>query len=135
LATVVRRPRTATIDLGLPEVDGFEVIRRLREVGSLVPNVVLSSRADEAGKVRALDLGADDYLTKPFGVDELFASGRRFAIDSSSRANGRTYLSKLEKGATYVGLEIIGKLATVLEVAPAELLKLPKDMRRKRRSI
>jgi two-component system KDP operon response regulator KdpE len=61
------------LDLGLPGLDGFEIIRRLREKGSDVPIVVLSSRTDEAGKVHALDLGADDYVTKPFGVDELLA--------------------------------------------------------------
>ena len=61
------------LDLGLPDVDGFEVIRRLRDTGSAVPIIVLSSRSDEAGKVTALDLGADDYLTKPFGVEELLA--------------------------------------------------------------
>jgi two-component system KDP operon response regulator KdpE len=61
------------LDLGLPGTDGFEVIRRLREQGSSVPVIVLSSRADEAGKVRALDMGADDFVTKPFGVDELLA--------------------------------------------------------------
>jgi two-component system KDP operon response regulator KdpE len=61
------------LDLGLPGIDGFEIIRRLREQGSDVPIVVLSSRTDEAGKVHALDLGADDYVTKPFGVDELLA--------------------------------------------------------------
>ena len=64
------------LDLGLPEIDGFDVISRLREGGSDVPIVVLSSRTDEAGKVRALDLGADDYVTKPFGVDELLARMR-----------------------------------------------------------
>src|SRR5262245_43722544 len=56
-----------SLDLGLPGLDGFEVIRRLREKGSTVPIIVLSSRTDERGKVEALDLGADDYLTKPFG--------------------------------------------------------------------
>jgi two-component system KDP operon response regulator KdpE len=61
------------LDLGLPGTDGFDVIKRLRDSGSDVPIVVLSSRTDEAGKVRALDLGADDYVTKPFGVDELLA--------------------------------------------------------------
>jgi two-component system KDP operon response regulator KdpE len=61
------------LDLGLPDIDGFEVIRRLREEGSAVPIIVLSSRTDEAGKVKALDLGADDYVSKPFGVDELLA--------------------------------------------------------------
>jgi two-component system KDP operon response regulator KdpE len=61
------------LDLGLPGMDGFEVIKRLRDSGSAVPIVVLSVRTDEAGKVRALDLGADDYVSKPFGVDELLA--------------------------------------------------------------
>jgi two-component system KDP operon response regulator KdpE len=61
------------LDLGLPGMDGLDVIRTLREQGSQVPIVVLSSRTDEAGKVKALDLGADDYVTKPFGVDELLA--------------------------------------------------------------
>jgi len=61
------------LDLGLPGIDGHEVIRRLRAGGSSVPIVVLSSRTDERGKVDALDLGADDYLTKPFGIEELAA--------------------------------------------------------------
>jgi two-component system KDP operon response regulator KdpE len=61
------------LDLGLPDVDGLEVIRRIRAAGSAVPIVVLSSRDNEAGKVEALDLGADDYVTKPFGIDELLA--------------------------------------------------------------
>lgn len=61
------------LDLGLPGQDGFEIIKELRENGSSLPIIVLSSRTDEAGKVRALDLGADDYVTKPFGMDELLA--------------------------------------------------------------
>jgi two-component system KDP operon response regulator KdpE len=64
------------LDLGLPDMDGLEIIMRLRDSGSSVPIVVLSSRTDEAGKVRALDLGADDYVTKPFGVEELLARVR-----------------------------------------------------------
>jgi two-component system KDP operon response regulator KdpE len=61
------------LDLGLPGADGFEVIRQLREQGATVPIVILSARSDEAGKVRALDMGADDFVTKPFGMDELLA--------------------------------------------------------------
>jgi two-component system, OmpR family, KDP operon response regulator KdpE len=64
------------LDLGLPDLDGFEVIRQLRDLGSSIPVVVLSSRMDEKGKVEALDLGADDYVTKPFGIDELLARVR-----------------------------------------------------------
>ncbi len=66
-------PDVLVLDLGLPDRDGFEVIRELRAAGSAAPIVVLSSRADEAGKVQALDLGADDYVTKPFSVEELLA--------------------------------------------------------------
>lgn len=61
------------LDLGLPGMDGFEVIKQMQESGSAIPIIVLSVRADEAGKVRALDMGADDYVTKPFGIDELLA--------------------------------------------------------------
>ena len=69
-------PDVVVLDLGLPDMDGFEVIRSLRGAGVSVPIVVLSSRSDEAGKVQALDLGADDYVTKPFGIDELLARMR-----------------------------------------------------------
>lgn len=61
------------LDLGLPDMDGLDVIRRIREGGSAIPIIVLSSRDDEGAKVEALDLGADDFVTKPFGIDELFA--------------------------------------------------------------
>ena len=66
-------PDLVILDLGLPDLPGQELIRALRERGSPVPILVLSSRGDEAGKVEALDLGADDYVTKPFGMDELLA--------------------------------------------------------------
>ena len=65
-------PDIIILDLGLPDVDGLDIIREVRQT-SPVPIVVLSSRADERGKVEALDLGADDYVTKPFGIDELIA--------------------------------------------------------------
>jgi len=61
------------LDLGLPGMDGLEVLSKLREGGSSLPVIVLSSRTDETGKVKALDIGADDYVTKPFGTDELLA--------------------------------------------------------------
>ena len=65
-------PDVVLLDLGLPDVDGFEVMQQLRTF-SKVPIVVLSARGREADKVKALDAGADDYLTKPFGVSELLA--------------------------------------------------------------
>jgi two-component system KDP operon response regulator KdpE len=64
------------LDLGLPDMDGLEIIGRLRQSRSTVPILVLSSRGDEEGKVNALDMGADDYVTKPFGMDELLARVR-----------------------------------------------------------
>lgn len=74
LAEIERfRPDLVILDLGLPDMDGSEVIRALRSSGNAVPILVLSSRADEKGKVEALDFGADDYVTKPFSTAELFA--------------------------------------------------------------
>lgn len=66
------RPDLMLLDLGLPDMDGLDVVRIVRN-GSSLPILVLSSRDDESGKVAALDLGADDYVTKPFGMDELIA--------------------------------------------------------------
>ncbi|HBH03212.1 MAG TPA: DNA-binding response regulator [Candidatus Rokubacteria bacterium] len=67
-----RQPDVVILDLGLPDMDGLEVIRRLRE-WSAVPIVVLSARGQEGDKVQALDAGADDYVSKPFGAGELLA--------------------------------------------------------------
>ncbi|HVA14891.1 MAG TPA: response regulator transcription factor [Stellaceae bacterium] len=69
------KPDLVLLDLGLPDIDGREVIRRIRGAG-LVPIIVLSIRSDERGKVEALDLGADDYVSKPVGMDELNARVR-----------------------------------------------------------
>jgi two-component system KDP operon response regulator KdpE len=67
-----RVPDLVLLDLGLPDMDGVEVARRLRE-WSAVPIIVLSARGQERDKIEALDAGADDYLTKPFGIGELLA--------------------------------------------------------------
>jgi two-component system KDP operon response regulator KdpE len=73
LATVAReRPDVVIVDLGLPDMDGSEVIRGIRG-WSTAPIIVLSARETEGTKVAALDAGADDYITKPFGMDELLA--------------------------------------------------------------
>jgi two-component system KDP operon response regulator KdpE len=71
-----QRPDLVILDLGLPDIQGHELLRTIRSRNESVPIVVLSSRGDEAGKVQALDLGADDYVTKPFGMDELLARMR-----------------------------------------------------------
>jgi two-component system KDP operon response regulator KdpE len=69
-------PDIIILDLGLPDVQGHDLLRMIRGRNEAVPVIVLSSRGDEAGKVQALDLGADDYVTKPFGMDELLARMR-----------------------------------------------------------
>ena len=69
-------PDLIVLDLGLPDMQGHELLRTIRARNDSVPIVVLSSRDDEAGKVQALDYGADDYVTKPFGMDELLARMR-----------------------------------------------------------
>jgi two-component system KDP operon response regulator KdpE len=71
-----QKPDLVILDLGLPDIQGHELLRMIRSRDESVPIVVLSSRGDEAGKVQALDFGADDYVTKPFGMDELLARMR-----------------------------------------------------------
>jgi len=68
-------PDIILLDLGLPDMDGMEVIRKIREKSS-APIIVVSAREEESEKIRALDLGADDYMTKPFHMGELLARMR-----------------------------------------------------------
>jgi two-component system KDP operon response regulator KdpE len=88
-----RNPDVILMDLGLPDIDGIDLTRRLRE-WSRIPVIVISARGREADKVSALDAGADDYLTKPFGVDELLAR-IRVALRHANRApdSGETTLA------------------------------------------
>jgi two-component system KDP operon response regulator KdpE len=80
------KPDLVILDLGLPDRSGLEVIRQIRETSS-VPIVVLSARHDERSKVEALDRGADDYVSKPFGMDELMAR-LRAALRHAFQAHG-----------------------------------------------
>jgi two-component system, OmpR family, KDP operon response regulator KdpE len=82
-----QEPKLIILDRGLPDVPGHDLLRRIRERNDNVPIVVLSSRGDEAGKVEALDLGADDHLTKPFRINELLARVRT-ALRRQMRAQG-----------------------------------------------
>jgi two-component system KDP operon response regulator KdpE len=96
------KPDLAIVDLGLPDLDGVEVIRRIRK-WSPMPIVVLSARVREQAKVEALDAGADDYITKPFGVSELLAR-IRVALRHAARTAG-TGATALRLGAAEVDFE------------------------------
>ena len=91
-------PDLIILDLGLPDMDGLEILRQLRNWSSLP--VVVSARSHEKDKVEALDLGADDYLTKPFGTDELLARVRT-AIRHTRTASGNDEIA--QKGTYTVG--------------------------------
>lgn len=73
LALLAENPDVIILDLGLPDIPGLDLLAMIRERNERVPIVVLSSRGDETAKVQALDHGADDYVTKPFGMEELLA--------------------------------------------------------------
>ena len=92
-------PDLIILDLGLPDMDGLEILRQLRTWSSL-PVVVVSARSHEREKVTALDLGADDYLTKPFGTDELLARVRT-AIRHTRTSSGNDEIA--QKGTYTVG--------------------------------
>ncbi|MBA3890379.1 MAG: response regulator, partial [Gemmatimonadaceae bacterium] len=70
-AAIARRPDVVLLDVMLPGIDGFTVLRRLRGANIDVPVLLLTARAEEVDKVRGFRAGADDYVTKPFGVMEL----------------------------------------------------------------
>ena len=92
-------PDLIILDLGLPDMDGMDILRQLRTWSSL-PVVVVSARSHERDKVQALDMGADDYLTKPFGTDELLARVRT-AIRHTRTASGNDEIA--QKGTYTVG--------------------------------
>lgn len=114
-----RPPDIVVLDLGLPDIDGLEIIRRLRESGNATPIIVLSSRADEPGKVEALDLGADDYVTKPFGVDELLARMRAAMRHKLQRQGERPVFRSGD-----LAVDLVRRLVTV---ADAEVKLSPRE--------
>lgn len=94
METASHNPDIILLDLGLPDLDGVEVIRRIRS-WSNVPIIVISARSEDSDKIDALDAGADDYLTKPFSVEELLArlrvTQRRLALMQGSEARDAVY--------------------------------------------
>jgi two-component system KDP operon response regulator KdpE len=101
--SAARNPDIILLDLGLPDLDGLEVIRRLR-TWATTPIIVLSARDQEKVKVIALDLGADDYVTKPFGIDELLAR-MRVVLRHAARASEEPGESAFAAGDLRVDLQ------------------------------
>jgi two-component system, OmpR family, KDP operon response regulator KdpE len=102
-------PDLVILDLGLPDTDGIEVCRRIREF-SEVPIVVLSAYGDERRKVEALDSGADDFVTKPFGMAELEARLRVALRHGSARGDGAAQAQALEVGD--IDIDLVHHMAT-----------------------
>ena len=98
-------PDLVITDLAMPNMDGLELCRRLR-VKTQIPIIVLSVRGEERTKVKALDAGADDYVTKPFGMEELLArvraNLRRARTEESERRRSRRAISSIDPGARSV---------------------------------
>lgn len=87
VVAAAKKPDLILLDLGLPDVDGVQIIGQLRQWWSSRPLIILSGRDDEAAKVAALELGADDYITKPFGLPELLARVRAALRRASRQAD------------------------------------------------
>jgi two-component system, OmpR family, response regulator len=85
----------AVIDVGLPGTDGLTLVRRLRSAGKTLPTLILTARCTLADKVKALDLGADDFLSKPFEAAELVARCRALMRRSNGALSGIVRLNRM----------------------------------------
>jgi two-component system KDP operon response regulator KdpE len=112
-------PDLIILDLGLPDMQGHELLRTMRARNDSVPIVVLSSRDDEAGKVQALDSGADDYVTKPFGMDELLAR-MRAALRHQLQTHG-------ERPVFRVGELSVDLVRRIVKLGDKEIKLSPKE--------
>jgi two-component system response regulator VicR len=128
------RPDLILLDVMLPHIDGFEVCRRIRETDNLTPIIMLTAREEETDKIFGLDIGADDYVTKPFKVRELIARVRANIRRTASRDIASESAPGAEPGArTQIGENLvidderldafIGDRAAVLTPREFELLK------------
>ena len=119
LELLKNKPDLVILDLGLPDIQGLELLTLIRARLEGVPIIVLSSRGDEAGKVDALDRGADDYVTKPFGMEELLAR-MRAALRHQLQAHG-------ERPAFRVGDLSVDLVRRVVKVHDKEVKLSPKE--------
>lgn len=120
LETIARdKPEVILLDLGLPDMDGLSIVKTLRGAGNKTPIVVLSSRGEEATKVEALNIGADDYVTKPFGMAELIA---RLRASLRHHVQGQGAEPIFESGDIRIDL-----VHRTVEVAGKEVRLSPKE--------
>jgi two-component system KDP operon response regulator KdpE len=119
LELLAEKPDLIILDLGLPDIHGLELLQIIRARSENVPIVVLSSRGDEVGKVRALDLGADDYITKPFGTEELLAR-MRAALRHQLQVHG-------ERPIFRTGDLSVDLVRRIVKVADKEVKLSPKE--------
>jgi len=113
------KPDLIILDLGLPDVQGLDLLRTIRSRDDNVAIVVLSSRGDEAAKVQALDLGADDYVTKPFGTEELLAR-MRAALRHQLQVHG-------ERPVFHVGELSVDLVRRIVKLGDKEVKLSPKE--------
>ena len=118
-ALAAELPDLIILDLGLPDISGHELLRKIREKYEAVPVLVLSSRDDEQGKVEALNLGADDYVTKPFGMNELLAR-LRTALRHQLQVRG-------ERSVFRTGELSVDLIARLVRVGDREVKLAPKE--------
>lgn len=119
LELMAQKPDLIILDLGLPDIRGMDLLRSLRDQNEAVPIVVLSSRADETAKVQALDFGADDYVTKPFGINELLARIRA-ALRHQLQIQG-------ERPIFHVGDLSVDLVRRIVKVGDREIKLSPKE--------
>lgn len=119
LNLIAEKPDLVILDLGLPDMEGLDLLRSIRAQNERVPIVVLSSRGDEAAKVQALDIGADDYVTKPFGTDELLAR-MRAALRHQLQVQG-------ERPIFHVGDLSVDLVRRIVKLGEKEVKLSPKE--------
>jgi two-component system, OmpR family, KDP operon response regulator KdpE len=119
LQLLSQKPDLVILDLGLPDIEGFDLLRKIRASHEGLPIVVLSSRSDELTKVQALESGADDYVTKPFGMNELLARVRA-ALRHRLQVRG-------ERNIFHTGDLTVDLVAHIVKIGNREIKLTPKE--------
>src|SRR5690348_987150 len=114
-----KSPDIVILDLGLPDIEGNNLLPMIRGRNEAVPVIALSSRGDEAGKIQALDLGADDYVTKPFSMDELLAR-MRVALRHQLQTHGERPIFRVGDLSVDLVRRIVKVRDKVVHLSPKE---------------